>query len=694
MYRYVADGRYDFYKHVALERIVCDIRNAQMVDTVFGKFQPEVVYHLAAITPVSYSFLAPIEVTETNYIGTMNIVHACLKYKVKHLIHASTSEFYGKQEVFPIKEDALPYPLSPYAVAKVAAEEYIRFYARCEFLPYTIIRPYNSVLLGEPVITLKNNHVEITPIESVEINSLVISASEIGQCHLSKPTRYFQHQYSGDAYEITTLGRKVKVTGDHSVLNLNDDKIKPIFARELKMGDFIAMPRKLELPEFDIEELDMIDIVDSQTTNIVLSKNGKTYKLPLDVLGKKFTPREVLLQQKRSPYAFPRYIKMNADVLWVLGLFVAEGSAGIYCDNQYHCLTISSDSQYLEKAKEILLAQFRINAQLIPPEPTRAPCLRFQSREFILLLKYLGIWGKSRQRRIPSSILQLKKDKLLSFLKGLWDGDGTKREHGFEVATSSQYMVYDLLIALARFGYYGCITRQVTKLKGKTWHSNRVTAWGIPANPTFWNGTEQIPNSNGSVKLFNDLILSKITKIKKFEYAGPVYDFEVAGDESFVTGDLILCHNTYNRSHVRKEYFVVERAITQALRYGEIKLYTPDPVRDLLDRDSHVDAYVKCLGNEKAIGEAINVGLGEGHTIGEMVDIVARLVDQRNFGSPKVKISWSMEPDRPYDIKTLICSNEKARRILGWKPLHTLESGLALAVKEWAEVLGLSTTVS
>ena len=156
---------------------------------------------------------------------------------------------------------------------------------------------------------------------------------------------------------------------------------------------------------------------------------------------------------------------------------------------------------------------------------------------------------------------------------------------------------------------------------------------------------------------------------------------------------IIRPYNTFNRSRVNKPYFVVERAITQALQEGHIHLYTPFPVRDLLDRDSHVDAYVKCVeaiarGESYDIrDEALNVGRGEGVTIGEMVDMVARIVEEDKKRA--VSISWDMAPDRPHDIETLICSNEKAKRLLGWEPLYTLEEGLRIAVKEWKEVLGL-----
>ena len=154
---------------------------------------------------------------------------------------------------------------------------------------------------------------------------------------------------------------------------------------------------------------------------------------------------------------------------------------------------------------------------------------------------------------------------------------------------------------------------------------------------------------------------------------------------------IIRPYNTFNRSRVNKPYFVVERAITQALTEGHIHLYTPTPIRDLLDRDSHVDAYVKCLEalerGRRIDGEAVNIGRGSGVTIEEMVTLVAGIVEGET-GDP-VDVSWDMAPDRPHDIQTLICSNEKAKRLLDWEPLYSLEDGLRIAVKEWREVLGL-----
>ena len=145
--------------------------------------------------------------------------------------------------------------------------------------------------------------------------------------------------------------------------------------------------------------------------------------------------------------------------------------------------------------------------------------------------------------------------------------------------------------------------------------------------------------------------------------------------------------NTYNRSHVNQSYFVVERTIVSALEKEEISLYSPDPVRDFLDRDSHVDAYIKCLkaGPQR---QAVNISLGTGISIDDLAQAVATIVEQeKNLGLGKIGIQWANELDRPHDIEVLIGDNSKAKELLDWSPLHSFMKGLQIAVKDWKEVL-------
>ena len=151
---------------------------------------------------------------------------------------------------------------------------------------------------------------------------------------------------------------------------------------------------------------------------------------------------------------------------------------------------------------------------------------------------------------------------------------------------------------------------------------------------------------------------------------------------------IIRPFNTFNRSQVNQKYFVVEKTINQALTTGLISLFDPNPIRDLLDRDSHVDGYVKAMEHRMTVMlQIINVCRGQGITIEGMAELISLLVGEEY--QKTVEVFWEDHPDRPADIQTLIGSNIKAWELLGWKPLYSFEDGIRIAIQEWAEVLGV-----
>jgi len=107
---------------------------------------PNIIFHLGALTPVRLSFDDPYPYIGINFDGTVNLVHAILKQSPNsRLIAASTAEVYGWQPSSkPIAEDALLKPASPYAVTKAAADQYIQMANRIYHLRGTILRPINS----------------------------------------------------------------------------------------------------------------------------------------------------------------------------------------------------------------------------------------------------------------------------------------------------------------------------------------------------------------------------------------------------------------------------------------------------------------------------------------------------------------------------------------------------------------------
>lgn len=110
-------------------------------------FQPEVVTHLGAISPVAYSFDHPHEVSQTNYIGTVNLAEAALREcrALKLFTFASSMETYGhqpKREAFVETDHQMP--AAPYAVAKVGAEKYIQYLNYAHKFPGVCFRQTNA----------------------------------------------------------------------------------------------------------------------------------------------------------------------------------------------------------------------------------------------------------------------------------------------------------------------------------------------------------------------------------------------------------------------------------------------------------------------------------------------------------------------------------------------------------------------
>jgi NDP-hexose 4,6-dehydratase len=109
------------------------------------KNRPEIVFHLAADAYVPNSFEHPIEVMETNVIGTLNMLHAVKESKgIKRIVCTSSSEIYGMTLGGSIDEEHPLYPSSPYAASKVAADRYCYSYFNTYHLPVATIRPFNT----------------------------------------------------------------------------------------------------------------------------------------------------------------------------------------------------------------------------------------------------------------------------------------------------------------------------------------------------------------------------------------------------------------------------------------------------------------------------------------------------------------------------------------------------------------------
>lgn len=125
-----------------LEVISGDIRDPHFCLRLLK--EQEIVFHLAALIAIPYSYIAPMSFVQTNVLGTANLLAASVQNKVKKFIHTSTSEVYGTAVYTPIDEKHPYQPQSPYSASKIGADSLALSYYSSFALPVVVLRPFNN----------------------------------------------------------------------------------------------------------------------------------------------------------------------------------------------------------------------------------------------------------------------------------------------------------------------------------------------------------------------------------------------------------------------------------------------------------------------------------------------------------------------------------------------------------------------
>ena len=126
----------------SIEVFAGDVRDPQGVKKAM--LNCDVVFHLAALIGIPYSYHSPDTYVDTNIKGTLNILQAARELETKKIVHTSTSEIYGTAQFVPITEEHPINPQSPYAATKVGADFLALTFNYSFGLPISVFRPFNT----------------------------------------------------------------------------------------------------------------------------------------------------------------------------------------------------------------------------------------------------------------------------------------------------------------------------------------------------------------------------------------------------------------------------------------------------------------------------------------------------------------------------------------------------------------------
>jgi nucleoside-diphosphate-sugar epimerase/intein/homing endonuclease len=741
---HIKDPNFVFIYHDVIEHIAID----EPVD---------VVYHLAALaSPIDY-LRQPLHSLKVGSHGTHNAL-GLAKWKRARFLLASTSEVYGDPQVHPQPETywGNVNPVGPrgvYDEAKRYAEAMTMAYHRQQGVDTSIVRIFNSVLADEQVLfddgrELRRERVsalagslarhavaagyvprsapqslavldEFSPAIEYPLDGFAVPAfGARGRISAAPATSLIAHPTSDPCFEIRTrYGRSVRVTGHHSVfVEGPDGEPERREASELQAGDRIAVARRIDVPERDRAEIDLLDVwrhAEGDPWDLLVEapglgalawqqrfeifgllvserrnagphwRNGAWTKLirmrdtdrvPLPVLRRLgVLPNQALVRTRKAGRSVPLLarIPVTDGLLWLLGLWVAEGSRFERGGDGY--LTISGDQGLLARATAIVERELGLHVVAAPASPARSAAIFIHSKLLLRVFDYLGF--EDNRKRIPGWILGLPLARLKWFIEGYREGDGVhsgdKLAAGVrhEFSTVHEELKDDLLVAFARFGLVASVGRYETTFRQKT-GDRRYPFWRLtlanlsPWSPLQWDaGVTQRLNA----RCTGDIVWAAVTRIDEIEPTELVYDFSVPGLENFWAGTGIMASNTYGPRMRPHDGRAIPTFVRQALENKPITIFGDgSQTRSFC----YVDDLIRGLYLLAESGEHLPVNIGNPgeFTISELAEVVTRLT-----GSTSEVVHEALPVDDPQVRRPDIT---RARQVLGWEPEIELEDGL------------------
>jgi UDP-glucuronate decarboxylase len=723
------------------------------------------VYHFASpASPIDYLRL-PLHTLKVGSYGTHNSLGLAKHHRARFLL-ASTSEVYGDPQVHPQPESYWGHvnPIGPrgvYDEAKRYAEALTMAYHRQQGVDTAIVRIFNSILADEQVLYDDGRELRREKVSELagRLTGRALAAGYLGRAavgstavldagfapameypleHVSVPafaeggrmiaapaSALIAHPTDERCFEVSTrYGRSIRVTGNHSIfVEGSDGEPVPRAVEELEVGDRVAIPRRIEVPERDRTVVSMLEVwrwaeedpwdlcaeaptlgelawerrrdlfgllASQRRNNGPNWRNGawtkiirmrQSSRVPLPALWRlgEALPEDAWVRMRSTGRSvpMPARIQISDKLLWLLGLWVAEGS---WHESRHDAfLTLSAEEPLLWRATDVIREELGLHTVFAPASSARAASVFVHSKLLLKLMAFLGF--ENGRKRIPGWILSLPLSRLKWFIEGYREGDGVHsgkafvegRRHHF--STVHEDLKDDLVVALARFGIVGSVGRYFTRIRNRT-GARRYPFWSVSvANVSPWSPLEWDAGVNQKLnaRTTGDLAWAAIRSIREIPATDLVYDFSVPGYENFVAGTGVNARNTYGPRMRPHDGRAIPTFLRQALQDRPITVFGEgSQTRSFTFVSDLIEGIIRLA--ESGYHHPVNVGNPNEFTLLELARTVIDIT-----GSSSQIVHEALPTDDPQvrqpDISLAI-------EILGWEPEIELREGLRRTLEQ------------
>ncbi|HLC72184.1 MAG TPA: ATPase, T2SS/T4P/T4SS family [Candidatus Nanoarchaeia archaeon] len=323
----------------------------------------------------------------------------------------------------------------------------------------------------------------------------ILSVTKDGKVELRKPSSFIRHFVEKDMYEFNLAsGKNIKVTSDHSLFSLVNNKLQAVRCADLSIGDVLATPRILPVQGAAVH-FDLTNYLDYFKTFQIRGKGLQQLLLPmkekllryrskaqvLTYLRLERIPVSVLLKigleipealklslrllplrsSRHGRVSIPLLISVDKDLSCLAGLWLADGSY----DKNSVIFSVVEDAcnAYVQRISNRI-------CHSTPKLHSDGLSLMIHSTTFKHFFKHvLGLEGNAYTKRVPPWVFSLPKDELTFFLRGYMSGDGLPRENDVVVGSCSLGLLEDVQTLFLRLGILFRLSRH--QLKDKTYQS-------------------------------------------------------------------------------------------------------------------------------------------------------------------------------------------------------------------------------